>query len=119
MGRLNIQHPITKQWRCFSTIVDNWVSDWMPEEQYREFLIQQAANDVKYELEHLGLKQSYNYTYNDAIFTAAKMNWKDTHCEGCKNSCDHCPVYQYDAESYLSSCETDFLECKKEMLANE
>ena len=119
MSRLNIQHPITKQWRCFSTTVDNWVSDWMPEEQYKEFLIQQAVNDVKYELEHIGIRQPYNYTYNEAVFTAARMSWKDIHCKRCRGICDHCAVYQYDAESYQSSCETDFLECKKAMIANE
>ena len=119
MGKFNIQHPTTKQWRCFSTTVDNWISDWMPEEQYREFLIQQAVNDIKYELEHIGLKQSYNYTYNDAVFTAARMNWKDTHCKGCKNGyCGDCPVYQYNAESYMTDCDDDFLGCKKEMIAN-
>lgn len=40
MPRYNVQHPETKEWRCFSSIVDDWVSDWMDEERYerwREF----------------------------------------------------------------------------------
>ena len=34
MPRYNVQHPETKQWRCFSSIVDDYVTDWMDEEQY-------------------------------------------------------------------------------------
>ena len=34
MPRFNVQHPRTKEWRCFSTIVDDWVTDWMDEERY-------------------------------------------------------------------------------------
>lgn len=34
MPRFNVQHPQTKEWRCFSSIVDNWVTDWMPEDEY-------------------------------------------------------------------------------------
>lgn len=36
MPRFNVQHPVTKQWRCFSTIVDDYVTDWMDEERYEE-----------------------------------------------------------------------------------
>lgn len=34
MPRYNIQHPDTKQWRCFSTIVDDYVTDWMDQKDY-------------------------------------------------------------------------------------
>ena len=34
MPRFNVQHPDTKEWRCFSTIVNDWVTDWMNEEHY-------------------------------------------------------------------------------------
>ena len=34
MSRFNVQNPETKEWRCFSTIVDDWVTDWMDEERY-------------------------------------------------------------------------------------
>lgn len=34
MPRFNVQHPQTKEWRCFSTIVDGWITDWMPEDEY-------------------------------------------------------------------------------------
>ena len=34
MPRFNVQHPVTKEWRCFSTIIDDYVTDWMDEERY-------------------------------------------------------------------------------------
>lgn len=37
MPRFNVQHPVTKQWRCFSTVVDNYVTDWMDEERYQKW----------------------------------------------------------------------------------
>ena len=37
MPRFNVQHPVTKQWRCFSTIVDDYVTDWMDEENYQKW----------------------------------------------------------------------------------
>lgn len=37
MPRYNVQHPTTKEWRCFSSIVDNWVTDWMDEEKYQKW----------------------------------------------------------------------------------
>lgn len=37
MPRYNVQHPITKEWRCFSSIVDDWVTDWMDEERYQKW----------------------------------------------------------------------------------
>lgn len=116
MSRLNIQHPITKEWRCFSTVVDNWVSDWMSEDKYKEFLIQKAIDDLKAELEYSGIRHAYYYSYNDAVFAAARMDWKDMHCKSCKNSCDNCPVYQYDAGSYMTDCDDDFLGCMKDMI---
>lgn len=37
MPRYNVQHPDTKEWRCFSTIVDDWVTDWMEEYRYEKW----------------------------------------------------------------------------------
>ena len=37
MPRYNVQHPVTKEWRCFSSIVDDWVTDWMNEERYQKW----------------------------------------------------------------------------------
>jgi hypothetical protein len=37
MPRFNVQHPETKQWRCFSSIIDDYVTDWMDEEDYEKW----------------------------------------------------------------------------------
>lgn len=37
MPRFNVQHPETKEWRCFSSIIDDWVTDWMEEECYEHW----------------------------------------------------------------------------------
>ena len=37
MPRFNVQNPQTKQWRCFSTVCDDFVSDWMDEPEYEEW----------------------------------------------------------------------------------
>lgn len=37
MPRFNVQHPETKEWRCFSTIVDDWITDWMDENRYERW----------------------------------------------------------------------------------
>ena len=34
MPRYNVQHPKTGEWRCFSSVVDDWVTDWMDKDRY-------------------------------------------------------------------------------------
>ena len=52
MPRYNVQHPTTKAWRCFSSIVDDWITDWMDEETYQKWRKQQygvlLAGDLRY-----------------------------------------------------------------------
>ncbi len=50
MPRYNVQHPVTGEWRCFSSIVNDWVTDWMDEERYqkwREYEYGRSAGDVR------------------------------------------------------------------------
>ena len=118
MGRSNIQHPITKQWRCYSTVVDAWITDWMDEEAYKEWLIQDAANVVREELAEYGIRSSVVRDYNDAVFSAASMKWRNEHCKDCSTKdCDKCKVWQYpDWFSYMiADCE-DFLGCRHELV---
>jgi len=37
MPRFNVENPKTGEWRCFSTIVDDWITDWMDEERYEQW----------------------------------------------------------------------------------
>lgn len=41
MPRYNVQHPETKKWRCFSSIVDDWITEWMDEEKYKKWRIKE------------------------------------------------------------------------------
>lgn len=37
MPRYNVQHPKTGEWRCFSSVMDDWITDWMDEERYEQW----------------------------------------------------------------------------------
>ena len=41
MPRYNVQHPDTKEWRCFSSVVDDWITDWMAEERYQKWRLKE------------------------------------------------------------------------------
>ena len=60
MSRINIKHPTENKYRCWSTIIDNWISDWLSEEEYKNFLIELAVQDVKDDLEHFGIRTPHS-----------------------------------------------------------
>lgn len=37
MPRYNVQHPETGKWACFSSVVDDFITDWMPEKKYEKW----------------------------------------------------------------------------------
>ena len=37
MPRYNVKDPKTKKWRCYSSIVNDWITDWMDEKTYQEW----------------------------------------------------------------------------------
>jgi len=37
MPRYNVQNPQTFEWRCFSSVIDDWITDWMSEERYERW----------------------------------------------------------------------------------
>ena len=41
MPRFDVQHPVTKEWRCFSTIINDYVTDWMDEESYQKWRLEE------------------------------------------------------------------------------
>ena len=118
MTRLNIQHPITKQWRCFSTETDSWISEWLPEDKYKEWLIQEAAKQAAFELEQIGIRKPTFYIYNDAVYEAARMRYRDEHCGACTESeCGNCKVWVYeDWFDYLHDAPEDFFQCKQDLI---
>lgn len=89
MGHANIQHPETGMWRCWSTVVDNWITDWMTESDYKEWLIQEAANSMREDLQDFGIKTSRYITYTGCIYDVAFQSM----CEQCPDrfeKCDDC-----------------------------
>lgn len=61
MPRYNIQHPETKWWACFSTIVDSFITDFMPENKYQEW------REREYGIHCGDLESSNIMTYYDAM----------------------------------------------------
>ena len=61
--RYNVKHPETGKWRCFSSIVDDFVSDWMPEEEYEKWRKDQyGANcGTVHEANQMSLEDALEY----------------------------------------------------------
>ena len=99
MGRCNIKHPQTSEWRCWSTIVNNWVSEWMPEEDYKQWLVDEAARIEQEDIEKFGIKESNIQTYDECVYELAL----EEHCRNCRfkyDSCDNCE-YNITVEDYI------------------
>lgn len=102
MGRCNIKNKKTGLWRCWSTIVDDWVSDWLSEEDYKEWLITEAIDSLRYELDHYGIKESRYLSASECEYEVAR---RKMFCENCKTcDCDNCDksisFEKYVAEGY-------------------
>lgn len=106
MGRCNIKHPKTGEWRCWSTIVDNWVSEWMSETDYKQWLIDEATRQAAAEIEAYGIKESRFQTYNDCLYKLAMQG----HCEKCKDRFDKCDDCDYNitVEAYIEQGDDYF-----------
>lgn len=94
MPHCDIQHPETKQWRCYSTIVDDWISNWMDEKDYIEWL---QVNDHYYG----PLKSSRFYTFEEIAYDIAM---KKQYCDQCRFNCDcdNC-VYNLNYKAYKAA----------------
>lgn len=96
MGRLNIKHPKTGLYRCWSTIIDDWVSEWLSEEDYKQWLIDEAINKIKTDLEEHGIEESKFYTYDELQYHKLVAQ----HCITCSHDdCNNCICY-YNFEYY-------------------
>lgn len=89
MGRSNVKNKKTGMWRCWSTVVDNWVCDWMTEKDYKEWLIEEAAQQMADDLEYFGIRE-------DRFRSVAECEYirkMDEFCEKCDRTstdCDEC-----------------------------
>jgi len=102
MGRCNIKNRKTGQWRCWSTIIDDWVSEWMPEHDYKEWLIVEAARMMREELETFGIREPRSML---GTMTASSCNYHkalEEYCSDCcHDDCDNC-YYNKSFESYIA-----------------
>lgn len=76
MPRYNVQHPATKEWRCFSSIVDDWVTDWMDEERcqkWREAEYGRQAGPIR-EVNQMDLQEAERIIME-------KEQWEGERCE--------------------------------------
>ena len=99
MGRCNIKNPDDGTWRCWSTCIDDWVCDWMPESDYKQWLIDEAARITKEDLDEFGVQDSLYINYESCIYHKALSMF----CDKCKDryeKCDDCD-YNICVEEYL------------------
>lgn len=47
MGRAIIQHPETKKYAMWSSVVDDFVSDWLSEDELKQWQINEYAEQIK------------------------------------------------------------------------
>jgi len=93
-------------WRCFSTITDTWVSDWLSEKDYEEWLVQDAANTMRAELAVLGVHKNTCCSYNGAVYWNARTKYKEKHCNTCvQKDCDNCWLHA-PVEDYIEVMDT-------------
>ena len=65
MGRHSIKHPKSGLWSCFSTVVDDFICDWMPKEDYISWLLNKERDEIEYRLDRIERDKGH-YSYEDA-----------------------------------------------------
>ena len=60
MARYNVQRPQDGYWACFSAVVDDYITDFMPEDQY------QAWREKEYGNQAGPLTEASKMTYEEA-----------------------------------------------------
>ena len=106
MGRLNIKHPKTGLYRCWSTVVDDWVSEWLSEEDYKQWLIEEAINQLKYDLDQFGIKVSLNMSYDELQYKKLLHEF----CNSCSiKDCDNC-IYNLNFKYYKERVQNGEIE---------
>lgn len=104
MGFCNIQNPKNPDlWRCWSTFSDRWVTDWMPTEAYKQYLLERAVADATIrtlrELETIGIQSSYMTDAEECEYHLALSekceNCPDRLTEKCDRDCEFNLSYEY------------------------
>ena len=62
MPRYNVQRPSDGKWACFSSIVDDYITDFMPESEY------QAWREEEYGRQAGPLREANQMSYEEAEY---------------------------------------------------
>jgi hypothetical protein len=66
MPRYNVQRPSDGKWACYSSIVEDYITDFMPEDEYQEW------REIEYG-KHAGpLRETNQMTYEDTEYQRFK-----------------------------------------------
>lgn len=73
MGRGIIQHPETKKYAIWSSVVDDFITDWLSEEELKQWQIDEFAERIKEE----EIKVTPFKTYDECLHTIETYHGKE------------------------------------------
>ena len=76
----NIQHPKTKKWRCYSTIINGWTSSWLDEKEYKDWL--KMYHNYEGPIKKTELDDFEKIIYQKLV--------KSQYCSKCLKNCENC-----------------------------
>ena len=76
MPRFNVKHLDTGKWRCFSTIIDDWITEWMDKKSYEEWRKQQYRI-----INYLPAEQCNMMTLDEAEKIRIRQMYQETESE--------------------------------------
>lgn len=62
MARYNVQRPSDGKWACYSSIVEDYITDFMPEDEYQEW------REIEYGKQAGPLRETNQMKYEDAEY---------------------------------------------------
>lgn len=66
MPRYNVQRPSDGKWACYSSIVEDYITDFMPEDEYQEW------REIEYGKQAGPLRETNQMKYEDAEYQRFK-----------------------------------------------
>lgn len=73
MGRYSIKNPETGLWACFSSVVDDFICDWMSKEEYIEWVLSEERSNVEQTLKRIEEKPWLYKSYEECQET---IEWR-------------------------------------------
>ena len=90
MPRFNVRNDETGQWRCFSTIVDDFITDWMDEDEYEKWRKEEYGRQAGsvYEANQMSLKEA------EAIIRRVAEEEQAQEYEAAVEYAEYCRLYE-------------------------